>query len=92
MYKRLVGYVLLANIVLAILLPTTLLASPPDEDPWWDDDWSSRKEIIVPIDTSNEYAHYQPVDIYLEFDKPCWAKNEEEPQRSKWKRKILCLL
>jgi len=78
MYKRLVGCVLLANIVLAILLPTTLLASPSDEDPWWDDDWSSRKEIIVPIDTSNECAHYQPVDIYLEFDKPCWAKNEEE--------------
>ena len=78
MYKRLVSYVLLATIVLAILLPITLSASPPDEDPWWDGDWSSRKEIIIPIDTSNEYAHYQPVDIYLEFDKPCWVKNEEE--------------
>jgi hypothetical protein len=78
MYKRLVGCVLLANIVLAIVIPTTLLASPSDETPWWNDDWSFRKELIIPIDTGSEYARYQPVDIYIEFNDSCWVKNEEE--------------
>ena len=80
MYKRLVGYVLLVNIVLVILIPTTLSASSPDEAPWWDYDWNSRKEVVIPenIDTGDEHAHYQPVDIYIEFDDPCWAKNENE--------------
>ena len=78
MYKRLVGCVLLANIVLAIVIPTTLLASPSDETPWWNDDWSFRKELIIPIDTGREYARYQPVDIYIEFNDSCWAKNVNE--------------
>jgi len=78
MYKRLVGCVLLANIVLAIVIPTTLLASPSDETPWWNDDWSFRKELIIPIDTGSEYARYQPVDIHIEFNDSCWAKNVNE--------------
>ncbi len=80
MFKRLVGCVLLANIVLVILIPTLLSASLQDEAPWWDYDWSFRKEVEIPnyVDTSDEHAHYQPVDIYIEFDDPCWARNEEE--------------
>ncbi len=77
MYKRLAGCLLLANMTLAILVPTMLSTPPQDEAPWWNDELF-RKEIIIPVDTSSEHAHYQPVDIYMEFDDPCWVKNEEE--------------
>ena len=45
---------------------------------WWDGDWSFRQEIIIPIDTSAELAKFQPVDVYIGFENPCWAKNEIE--------------
>ena len=76
MNKRLVGYIILANIVFSILVPTSL--SEPDEISWWDDNWSFRDEIIIPIDTSSEHAKYQPVDILINFNDSCWAKNENE--------------
>lgn len=80
MFKRMVGCVLLANIILVTLIPTVLPASSPDEPPWWDNNWSFRKEVVIPkdIDTGDEQTHFQPVDIFIEFDPPCWAKNEEE--------------
>jgi len=34
------------------------------------------QEISIPIDTSTPQAKYQPIDIRLEFDHNCWAKNE----------------
>jgi len=45
---------------------------------WWDQNYSYRQEIGVPIDTSIEQAKYQPIDIRLIFDSPCWAKNTDE--------------
>jgi hypothetical protein len=35
-----------------------------------------KQEIKVPFDTSQEIAKYQPVDIRIEFNQPCWAKDE----------------
>ena len=78
MYKRLFGWVILANILLVALVPTILAEPLADDCLPWDDDWSFTKKIIIPIDTSNEHAKYQPVDIFIEFDKPCWAVNEYE--------------
>ncbi|MCK4995367.1 MAG: hypothetical protein KAR55_00630, partial [Thermoplasmatales archaeon] len=75
MYKRSVGFVLLAIIVSSILTPATFST---DEIPWWNDDWSFQQEIFVPIDTSNEQAKYQPIDVTIEFINPCWAKDENE--------------
>ena len=43
---------------------------------WWNDDWAFRQEICIPIDTEGEQAKYQPIDIHVEFDHPCWAKDE----------------
>lgn len=37
-----------------------------------------RQEIIIPFDTSLEIAKYQPIDMRIKFNNPCWAKNEEE--------------
>jgi hypothetical protein len=78
MYKRLVSWLLLASIILATLVPTILSTPSPDEPPIWDDEWSFSKEITLPIDTSSKYAQYQPVDIRIEFDDICWAKDEKE--------------
>ena len=78
MSKRIAGYLILANIILALALPITLSTPPEDDDYWWDHSWSSRKEIVIPINTSSKEAHYQPIDVHVEFEKSCWAKNEEE--------------
>jgi len=75
MYKRLIGCLLLANIVLSILVPSTIST---DNSQWWDENWSFRQEINIPINTTSAHAHYQPIDIFIEFDNPCWAKNEKE--------------
>ncbi len=75
MHKRLFGCLLLANIILSILIPSTIST---DDSQWWDENWSFRQEIGIPINTTDEDAHYQPIDIFIEFDNPCWAKNEQE--------------
>ena len=78
MNKRLLSYILLANLLLSVLVPTIISATPGKEDPWWDDDWHERKEIGIPINTSSQYAKYQPIDFTISFDKLCWAKNVNE--------------
>ena len=34
------------------------------------------QEVSIPIDTSLPEAIYQPIDLRVEFDNPCWAKNQ----------------
>jgi len=48
------------------------------QDHWWDDAWSFRQEIDLGFNTNVEEAAYQPVDIALRFDSPCWAMNETQ--------------
>lgn len=35
-----------------------------------------KQELIVPFDTSNETAKYQPIDMRVTFDNTCWGTNE----------------
>jgi len=35
-----------------------------------------KQEITVPLDTSKEIAKYQPIDLRVTFDNPCWGTNE----------------
>jgi hypothetical protein len=35
-----------------------------------------KQELTIPIDTNLENAKYQPIDIRIKFDSPCWAKDE----------------
>ena len=44
----------------------------------WDNNWSYSQEIIIPFDTSLDIAHFQPIDIKIDFNNPCWAKNDLE--------------
>ena len=75
MTKRLIVLIILSNILLSVFIP---YSSTAEEEPWWNDDWSFRKEVSIPIDTSDEIAKYQPIDIHIDFNNTCWAKNENE--------------
>jgi len=35
-----------------------------------------KQELMVPFDTSKENAKYQPIDMRITFDNPCWGTNE----------------
>ena len=45
---------------------------------YWDDQWSYMQEVIVPFDTSIRAAEFQPIDIFVQFENPCWVNNEDE--------------
>ncbi len=40
------------------------------------DNLAFKQELTIPIDTSLDYAKYQPVDLRIKFDSPCWARDE----------------
>jgi len=46
-----------------------------DEVEWWNDDWSYNMKIDIPFDTSNSKAKFQPIDIIIKFDNPCWVED-----------------
>jgi len=72
--KICISGVLLVTLLSSISLPV----SSQQNLSWWDKNWSSRQEITIPIDTSLEIAKYQPVDIRINFNDPCWAINTDE--------------
>ena len=41
----------------------------------WNNDWSYYQEIIIPIHTSDLISKYQPIDMIIEFENNCWAKD-----------------
>jgi len=47
-------------------------------EPKWNYDYSFYNELLIPIDTSKEQAKFQPIDIHIDFENSCWAKNEDE--------------
>jgi len=40
------------------------------------EDLAFKQEVFIPIDTSLENAKFQPIDIRVEFENLCWAKDE----------------
>ena len=66
---------LLACLFLLTIVPISISAS---EMTWWDTSWSFRQEIPIPFDTSKDNAKFQPLDLSVRFESPCWAKNEQE--------------
>jgi uncharacterized membrane protein YhaH (DUF805 family) len=65
---------LLAGLLFVSLLPMQI---PAEKNPWWDDHWSFRQEILLPIQTNDDLAAFQPVDTFIVFDSPCWARDEQ---------------
>lgn len=67
-------------IIICVVLVQQLfvgIANPSAEDLSWDDQWSYVEEISIPFDTSTDAAGFQPIDISVEFENPCWAQDEE---------------
>jgi len=75
MLRKLIGYSILTILLLSTLVPISPLA---EETPWWDISWSFKEEVIVPINTSDDLAKFQPIDISFKFNNSCWALNEDE--------------
>ena len=63
-------------VILLFIIPTP--NSIANKSEWWDEQWSYRQEISIPIDTSLTESDYQPIDISIEFENTCWAKDTED--------------
>lgn len=64
-----------------LIFSSVVTSSPPmheDPLPFWNTEWSYRQEIQLPISTNDSYAKYQPIDMQITFNNPCWTKNENE--------------
>ena len=75
LHSNSIVFFLLSNLILIMFLPVNSLSY---DIPWWDMNWSFIQEINLPINTNAEIAKYQPIDIRIEFDKTCWAINENK--------------
>jgi len=68
--------------IMLILIFTSVLpisvSSSNNSIPFWNKEWSYRQEIQLTIETNDSYAKYQPIDIRLNFNNPCWTKNEND--------------
>ena len=42
----------------------------------WRDGWEYHQKIPIPIQTDGKQAKYQPIDMHISFDYPCWGVNE----------------
>jgi hypothetical protein len=73
--KNKVILILLLLILLVFNIQIISVSSAPIS---WNDEWKFFEEIQIPIDTGIQLAKYQPIDISIDFDNPCWAKNEFE--------------
>jgi hypothetical protein len=75
MNKILAVSIILACLLFSVLIPVSINA---EEEPWWNDFFSFKEKIEIPIDTNDSYSKYQPIDISINFENLCWAKNEDE--------------
>jgi len=76
--KNLVFYAVTLTVLLSIFTET---AHPIENNTFTKttlEDLSYKQEIKIPIDTSKNETKLQPIDIHIQFENPCWAKNEEE--------------
>ena len=83
MHKKTIVISLIAILIISIFIQPSLEA---EESVWWDENWKYHQKIYIPIDTSLEEAKYQPIDIRINFNNSCWAKDELEHSI-----RILCL-
>jgi hypothetical protein len=61
-----------------LFILTITLQVTSAQDNWWNDEWSFRQELMLDSLPNEEDVTYQPVDITVHFDSPCWAVNETQ--------------
>ena len=72
--------IILGGILLLLILPAVSLSGFAQDDgtPEWDplfQDWAYRQEISLPIYTNDTDSRYQPIDLRIQFDYPCWTED-----------------
>ncbi len=72
------GKILICIILFTMLTSVLAPSTTATKTPWWNESFSYKQEIIIPIDTKLEHAKFQPIDIKIDFENPCWAKNENK--------------
>jgi len=73
--KKLSRQCIIVTISLLLFFPTYISCAATLE---WDSNWAYSQEIKIPFDTNLKIAHFQPIDVKVDFQNPCWAKNELE--------------
>ncbi len=71
---------ILGGILLLLMLPAVGLPSSAQDDgtPTWDpmfQEWAYRQEVSLPIYTNDSVSRYQPIDLRIQFDHPCWTED-----------------
>ena len=75
--------VVIVTMLLLLIFPAASIPGSSQEDviPFWHTEWSEwsyRQELQLPIPTNDSTAHYQPIDLRITFEKPCWTENENK--------------
>lgn len=69
--------ILSSFLVFLLIITVVPIALSVGEPVWSNPMWEHRQEIPIPFDTSTEDAKYQPIDLPISFEYPCWAKDEQ---------------
>ncbi len=75
--------IFIVGTLLLLVIPAVSLpgSSQDDGSPFWNPEykeWAYRQEIPLPIQTKDSISHYQPIDLRLQFENPCWTENENK--------------
>jgi hypothetical protein len=72
--------IIIVSMILLLIFPAVSIRGSSQEDviPSWDPGWSYRQELHLPIPTNNSATHYQPIDLRITFEKPCWTEDENK--------------
>jgi hypothetical protein len=85
--------IIVVGMLLLLVVPAISLQGIAQEDdiPFWNPTWSYREEIQLPIITNDSATQYQPIDLRITFERPCWTENENNTsiriccwQNQKW--------
>jgi len=77
------SYIIIVSMLFLCIFPAASMSGSTQGDgfPFWHtqwSDWSYRQEIKLPISTNDSIVHYQPIDLRITFEKPCWTENENK--------------
>ncbi len=72
-----------ASLLIMCILFVSLAASMPSSTaestvPSWKEPWQYRQELLLPLALNDSSCYYQPIDMHLSFNNPCWTKNVNE--------------
>lgn len=59
-----------------VFVSPTLTAEDEELPKPWDTEWKYHQKIRLPIETESEQAQFQPIDLRITFQNPCWGINE----------------